>query len=161
MRLADIVQAFPSYILIIALVVAFGQGATSIVAAFTFLGWVIYARLVRTEVIRIRSLAYIQAAETAGLPSRRILWHHVVPNVIGQTIVYVPSDIVFATLGLAAFSFLGLGIPVPTAEWGGMIAAVQPYIRTQWWLAAAPGVLIVVYGFGLSLLGEGLEEAQR
>ena len=161
MRLADIVQAFPSYILIISLVVAFGQGASAIVAAFTLLGWVIYARLVRTEVIRIRSLAYIQAAETAGLPSGRILMHHVVPNVIGQTIVYVPSDIVFATLGLAAFSYLGLGIPVPTAEWGGMIAAVQPYIRTQWWLAAAPGLLIVLYGFGLSLLGEGLEEAQR
>ncbi len=161
MRIADIVQAFPSYILVIALVVAFGQGATSIVVAFTLLAWVVYARLIRTEVIRIRQLPYIQAAQTAGLPTRRILSRHVLPNVIGQAIVYLPSDIVFATLGLAAFSFLGLGIPPPTAEWGGMIASGQPYIRDQWWLATVPGLIIVIYGFGLSLLGEGLEEMQR
>ena len=161
MRVGDVVQAFPSYILVIALVVAFGQGATSIVVAFTVLAWVVYARLIRTEVIRIRSLPYIEAAETAGLPSRRIISRHVVPNVIGQTIVYLPSDIVFATLGLAAFSFLGLGIPPPTAEWGGMIAAGQPYLEGNWWLSTAPGLVIVIYGFGLSLLGDGLEEAQR
>lgn len=161
MRTADVVQAFPSYILVIALVVAFGQGATSIVVAFTVLAWVAYARLVRSEVVRVRSLAYIQAVETAGLPRTRILRRHVLPNVIGQTLVYLPSDIVFATLGLAAFSFLGLGIPPPTAEWGAMIAAGQPHLRDQWWLATVPGLVIVVYGLGLSLLGDALEEAQR
>ena len=161
MRIGDVVQAFPSYILIIALVVAFGQGATSIIAAFTLLGWVVYARLVRTEVIRISSLAYIHAAKCAGLPAHRIIRRHIIPNVIGQTIVYLPSDIVFATLSLAAFSFLGLGIPAPTAEWGEMIAAGQPYVRDQWWLATVPGLVIVIYGLGLSLLGEGLEEARR
>ncbi len=161
MRTADVVQAFPSYILVIALVVAFGQGATSIVVAFTILAWVAYARLVRTEVVRVRSLAYIQAVETAGLSSGRILRRHIFPNVIGQTLVYLPSDVVFATLGLAAFSFLGLGIPAPTAEWGAMIAAGQPHLRDQWWMATVPGLVIVVYGFGLSLLGDALEEAQR
>lgn len=161
MRTADVVQAFPSYILVIALVVAFGQGATSIVIAFTVLAWVAYARLVRSEVVRVRSLAYIQAVETAGLSRRRILRRHVLPNVIGQTLVYLPSDIVFATLGLAAFSFLGLGIPPPTAEWGAMIAAGQPHLRDQWWMATVPGLVIVVYGLGLSLLGDALEEARR
>jgi peptide/nickel transport system permease protein len=161
MRTADVVQAFPSYILVIALVVAFGQGATSIVIAFTVLAWVAYARLVRSEVVRVRSLAYVQAVETAGLSRRRILRRHVLPNVIGQTLVYLPSDIVFATLGLAAFSFLGLGIPPPTAEWGAMIAAGQPHLRDQWWMATVPGLVIVVYGLGLSLLGDALEEARR
>ena len=161
MRSADIVQAFPSYILIIALVAALGQGAITILIAFTVLGWVVYARLIRTEVIRISSLAYIQAVQTAGLPEYRIIRHHVFPNVIGQTLVYVPSDIVFATLGLAAFSYLGLGIPAPTPEWGEMISAGQPFLREQWWLATVPGFVIVIYGFGLQLLGEGLEEAQR
>ncbi len=150
MRLSDLFQAFPSYILVIALVVAFGQGATSIIVAFTVLGWVVYTRIIRTEVLRIRSLPYIEAAETAGLPARRIIWRHVLPNVIGQTIVYMPSDVVFATLGLAAFSFLGLGIPAPTAEWGSMIAAGQPYLRTDWWLSVAPGLVIVIYGFALA-----------
>ena len=161
MRIADIMQAFPSYILIIGLVAAFGQGAITIVIAFTVLGWVVYARLIRTEVIRIASLAYIQAAQTAGLPEYRVIRYHVLPNVVGQTLVYVPSDIMFATLGLAAFSYLGLGVPAPTAEWGEMIAAGQPYLREQWWLATVPGLVLVIYGFGLQLLGEGFEEAQR
>jgi peptide/nickel transport system permease protein len=161
MRLADVVQAFPSYILVIALVVAFGQGATSIVVAFTALAWVAYARLVRTEVLRVRSLAYVEAATTAGLPAWGILRRHVLPNVVASTIVFLPSDIVFATLGLAAFSFLGLGIPPPTAEWGAMISAGQPYLTDQWWLTAAPGLVIVVYGVGLAMLGDALEERQR
>ena len=161
MRLADVVQAFPSYILVIALVVAFGQGATSIVVAFTLLAWVAYARLVRTEVLRVKSLAYVEAATTAGLPTRRILWRHILPNALSSTLVFLPSDIVFATLGLAAFSFLGLGIPAPTAEWGAMISAGQPYLRDQWWLAAAPGFVIVIYGFGLALIGDTIEERQR
>lgn len=161
MRLADVVQAFPTYILVIALVVAFGQGATSIVIAFTVLAWVAYARLVRVEVLRVKSLAYVEAATTAGLPTATVWRRHILPNVVGPTIVYLPSDIVFATLGLAAFSFLGLGIPAPTAEWGAMIAAGQPYLRDQWWLAAVPGLMIVVYGFGLALLGDALEERQR
>jgi peptide/nickel transport system permease protein len=161
MRLADVVQAFPSYILVIALVVAFGQGIWSIVVAFTVLAWVGYARLVRGEVLRVRSLAYVQAAQTAGLSNWRILTRHVLPNVVGQALVFLPSDIVFATLGLAAFSFLGLGIPAPTAEWGAMIAGGQPHLQDEWWLATVPGLLIVTYGLGLSLLGDALEEQQR
>jgi peptide/nickel transport system permease protein len=161
MRVADVVQAFPSYILVIALVVALGQGATSIVVAFTVLAWVSYARLVRSEVIRVRDLAYIQAVQTAGMSRTRILRRHVFPNVIGQALVFLPSDIVFATLGLASFSFLGLGIPAPTAEWGAMIAAGQPHLREQWWLATVPGFVVMAYGLGLSLIGDSLEEGQR
>jgi peptide/nickel transport system permease protein len=80
------------------------------------------------------------------------------PNSISQTLIYLPSDIVFATLALAAFSFLGLGIPPPTPEWGAMIAEGQPFIRTNWWLATVPGLVIVVLGLGISLVGEGFEE---
>jgi peptide/nickel transport system permease protein len=158
MRVADVVQAFPTYILIIALVFVLGQGIGSILVAFTLLAWVAYARLIRGEILRIRELDYVQAARAAGLPARRILSRHVLPNVIGQTLVYLPSDIVLATLGLAALSFLGLGIPLPTAEWGAMIAAGQPFIRDQWWLSTVPGLVVVGFGLGLSLIGEGVEE---
>lgn len=161
MRVADVVQAFPSYILVIALVVAFGQGASSIIVAFTVLAWVGYARLVRGEVLRVRSLAYVEAAQLAGLPAWRVLTRHVLPNVVGQALVFLPSDIVFATLGLAAFSFLGLGIPAPTAEWGAMIAGGQPHLESDWWLATVPGLVIVIYGCGLSLIGDALEARQR
>lgn len=161
MRTADVVQAFPAYILVIVLVFALGQGARSIIIAFTVLAWVIYARIIRSEVLRVKDLDYIQAARVAGLSRLRILRVHVFPNVINQTLVYLPNDIVFATLGLAAFSFLGLGIPPPTAEWGAMIADGQPFIRTNWWLATVPGLVIVGLGLGLSLVGEGLEERLR
>ena len=161
MRTADVVQAFPAYILVIVLVFALGQGARSIIIAFTVLAWVIYARIIRSEVLRVKDLDYIHAARVAGLSRMRILRVHVFPNVINQTLVYLPNDIVFATLGLAAFSFLGLGIPPPTAEWGAMIADGQPFIRTNWWLATVPGLVIVGLGLGLSLVGEGLEERLR
>jgi peptide/nickel transport system permease protein len=161
MRTADVVQAFPAYILVIVLVFAMGQGARSIIIAFTVLAWVIYARIIRSEVLRVKDLDYIHAARVAGLPRLRILGVHVFPNVLNQTLVYLPNDIVFATLGLAAFSFLGLGIPPPTPEWGAMIADGQPFIRTNWWLATVPGLVIVGLGLGLSLVGEGLEEGLR
>lgn len=157
MRLADVVQAFPTYILIIALVFALGQGIISILVAFTIIAWVAYARLIRSEVLRVRGLDYVDAARSAGLSPRRILWRHVFPNTAGQTLVYLPSDIVIATLGLAALSFLGLGIQAPTPEWGAMIAAGQPFIRDQWWLSTVPGLIVVGFGLGLSLIGEGLE----
>ncbi len=161
MRTADVVQAFPTYILIIALVFALGQGVSSILVAFTIIAWVAYARLIRSEILRIRGLDYVEAARAAGLPARRILGLHVFPNAAGQTFVYLPSDIVIATLGLAALSFLGLGIRPPTPEWGAMIAAGQPYIRNQWWLATVPGLVVVGFGLGLSLIGEGIEEWMR
>lgn len=159
MRASDIMQAFPAYILIIALVFALGQGARSIIIAFTILGWVAYARLVRGEVLRVRGLDYVHAARVAGLSRFRILRVHVAPNVMSQALVFLPSDIVFATLALAAFSFLGLGIPPPTPEWGAMIAEGQPFLRTHWWLSTVPGLVIVLLGLGYSLVGEAAEEA--
>jgi peptide/nickel transport system permease protein len=161
MRTADVVQAFPAYILVIVLVFALGPGPKSIIIAFTVLGWVIYVRIMRSEVLRVKNLDYVQAARVAGLRKMRILRVHVFPNVINQTLVYLPSDIIFATLALAAFSFLGLGIPPPTPEWGAMIADGQPFIRTNWWLATVPGLGIVGLGLGLSLMGEGIEEGLR
>lgn len=161
MRISDVVQAFPVYILIIALVFVLGPGTSTILVSFTAIVWVIYARLIRDEILRVRNLDYVLAARAAGIPHHRILVLHVLPNTINQTVVYFASDILFAILALAAFSFLGLGIPPPTPEWGAMIAEAQPYLRNQWWLAVAPGLTIVTVGFGLSLLGDGLDDWLR
>jgi peptide/nickel transport system permease protein len=161
MRASDVVQAFPSYILMIALVFVLGAGPVSILVSFTLVAWVAYARLIRTEVLRVREADYIAAARVSGFSSGRILWRHAFPNSLGQSLVYLPSDIIAATLGLAALSYLGLGIQPPTAEWGAMIAAGQPYIRDQWWLSTIPGLVIVVFGLGLSLIAEGVESWLR
>ncbi len=157
MRVSDLVQAFPSYILVIALVFVLGAGPVSILVSMTLVSWVAYVRLMRTEMLRVREADFIAAATVSGFSRRRVLWRHALPNSIGQSLVYLPSDIVAATLGLAALSFLGLGIQPPTPEWGAMIAEGQPYIREQWWLATVPGLVIVVFGLGLSMIGEGVE----
>lgn len=161
MRTADVVQAFPIYIFIIALAFALGTGVKPILTAFAAVAWVVYARLVRTEVLRVRGLDYVLAARTGGLSETRVLVRHVLPNVLSQTFVYFFSDIVLAVLTLSAFSFLGFGVPPPTPEWGAMIADGQTYIQEQWWLTTAPALAIVGLGIGLSLIADGLDDRWR
>jgi len=161
MRLSDLVQAFPLYILMIALVFALGPGVRSLLISFTAVGWVVYARLIRGEIVRLRELDYVAAAQTAGFSRLRILVVHILPNAIRQTVVYVMSDLVFAMLALAAFSFLGLGIPPPTPEWGSMIAAGQDYVGTAWWLTVLPGLVIAMIALGLSLIGDAIQDRMR
>lgn len=161
MRIADSVQAFPIYVLLLVLVFALGQGATSFILAATLVSWVAYARLIRGEIIRAKQLPYVMAARTAGLPHTRIVVRHILPNTIGRSIVFAMSDIVLLILALASLSFLGVGIPAPTAEWGRMIAESQIYLRSHWWLLVAPGLTIVVLGIGLSFVGDALDERIR
>jgi peptide/nickel transport system permease protein len=161
MRLSDLVQAFPLYILMIALVFALGPGVRSLLISFTAVGWVVYARLIRGEIMRVKGLDYVAAARVAGLSPLRILIVHIRPNAIGQTIVYAMSDLVFAILALASFSFLGLGVPPPRPEWGSMIAAGQDYIGIAWWPTVLPGIAIAGIALGLSLIGDGLQDRMR
>jgi len=158
MRISDLLQAFPTYILMIVLVFSLGHGVRSLLIAFTVVGWVVYARLVRTEVLRIREAGYITAAVTAGFRAPRIIVRHVLPNTLRQTLIYLTSDLVFAVTALAAFSFLGFGIQQPTPEWGAMTAAAQPYMTSNMSLTVLPGLVITVLALGFALLGDGLQD---
>ncbi|WP_188111254.1 ABC transporter permease [Nocardioides antri] len=158
MRVSDLLQAFPTYILMIVLVFSLGHGVRSLLIAFTVVGWVVYARLVRAEVLRIREAGYITAARTAGFGTPRIIARHVLPNTLRQTLIYLTSDLVFAVTALAAFSFLGFGIQQPTPEWGAMTAAAQPYMTTNMSLTVLPGLVITVLALGFALLGDGLQD---
>lgn len=158
MRVSDLLQAFPTYILMIVLVFSLGHGVRSLLIAFTVVGWVVYARLVRTEVLRIREAGYITAAVTAGFRTPRVIVRHVLPNTLRQTLIYLTSDLVFAVTALAAFSFLGFGIQQPTPEWGAMTHAAQPYIGTNMALTVYPGIAITVLALGFALLGDGLQD---
>lgn len=158
MRTSDLLQAFPTYILMIVLVFVLGAGIPSLLVSFTVVGWVVYARLVRGEVLRIRESGYVTAAVTMGYSTPRIVFRHVLPNVLRQSLVYLTSDFVFALTALAAFSFLGFGIQQPTPEWGAMIASAQPYLAVQPLLTVIPGVVITVLAFGFALLGDGLQD---
>jgi peptide/nickel transport system permease protein len=156
MRIVDLVFAFPVMVLLIALVFFLQPGVVSILVAVTVVDWVAYARLTRAQVMVQKELDYVLAAKTGGLSSLRVLGRHILPNVISQNVVYAVSDAVLVILAITTLGFLGLGVPPPAADWGGMISDAQPYIDAQWWLAVFPGVAIAITGLALSLTGDGL-----
>ncbi|MFG2582418.1 ABC transporter permease [Streptomyces malaysiensis] len=158
MRLTDLVLAFPVYILIITLIAVGGSGIKTLLIAFTGVGWVGYARLVRSVVLRVKNEDYISAARLGGVSHGRIMVRHLLPNVIRSSLTLLVTDVMFVLLGLASFSYLGLGIQPPTPDWGAMIADAQPYMQQQWWLIAAPGAMVALVGSGLMLIGERLDD---
>jgi len=161
MRLGDLVMAFPTYVLVIALVTVMGAGIPAILVSFALLGWIPYARLLRAEIRRVTHEEYIAAARLSGISELRVLLQHVLPNAVRPSIAYFVLDIMMAILTLASLSYLGLGVQPPTPEWGTMVAEGQPYLQTNWWLTAAPGGAIAVLGLGFLLLGESLETRLR
>lgn len=161
MRLGDLVMAFPTYVLVIALIAIMGAGVPAILVSFALLGWVPYARLLRAEIRRVTKEEYIAAATLAGIERWRILLVHVLPNAIRPIISYFVIDIMMAILTLASLSYLGLGVQPPQPEWGSMVAEGQPYIQTHWWLTGAPGLTIALLGLGFLLVGESIERRLR
>jgi peptide/nickel transport system permease protein len=158
MRLVDVVVAFPFYVLIIALVFALGPGVRSIFIAITLVGWVSYARIIRGEILVAKRQEYVLAAQSAGFSTYRIVRRHILPNVIGQAIVFAMSDIVLTILAIVTLGYLGLGVPPPTPDWGSMIFDGQTFLTTHWMLSTIPGIAVIITGFGLSLFGDGLND---
>jgi peptide/nickel transport system permease protein len=159
--LVNVVVAFPFYVLIIALVFALGSGTRNIYIAITMVGWVSYARIVRGEVLVAKRREYTLAARSGGLSDRRILFRHLLPNVVTQAIVFAMSDIVLSILAIVTLGYLGLGVEPPTPDWGRMIADGQTYLTTNWALSTVPGIAVVITALGLSLLADGLADLLR
>jgi peptide/nickel transport system permease protein len=159
--LVNIVVAFPFYVLIIALVFALGSGTRNIYIAITIVGWVSYTRIVRGEVLVAKRREYVLFARAAGLSDRRIIFRHLLPNVITQAIVFAMSDIVLDILAIVTLGYLGLGVQPPTPDWGRMIADGQTYLTTHWELSTIPGIAVVLTALGLSLLADGLADLLR
>jgi peptide/nickel transport system permease protein len=157
----NVVVAFPFYVLSIALVFALGPGTRNIYLAITLVGWVSYTRIVRGEVLVAKRRDYVLAARAAGLSDFRILFRHLLPNVITQAIVFAMSDIVLDILAIVTPGYLGLGVQPPTADWGTMIAQGQTFLTTHWELSTIPGIAVVVTALGLSLLADGLADLLR
>ena len=160
-RLAEIVVAFPFYVLVIAMVFVLGPGTRNIYLAITIVGWVSYMRIIRGEVLVQKRQEYTLAAQAAGLSNARIIVRHLLPNVITQAIVFAMSDIVLDILLIVTLGYLGLGIQPPTPDWGTMIADGQTFLTVKWQLSTIPGVAVVITGLGLSLIGDGLADLLR
>ncbi len=161
MRIADVVVAFPFYVLVLLLVFVLGPGTRSIIIAITAVSWVSYTRIVRGETLVAKSQEYVLAAKVEGLSDRRVIGRHILPNVVTQAIVFAMSDIVLDLLAIVTLGYLGLGIAPPAPDWGDMMATGQQFLSTHWMLTTIPGIAVVLTGLGLSLLGDGLADALR
>jgi peptide/nickel transport system permease protein len=161
MRVVEVLIAFPFYVLVIGLIFVVGTGTTGIIVAFAVVDWIIYARAVRSTTLVVRESDYVAAARSGGLPSWRILWRHVLPNTVTQSVVYLTSDIVLVIVAVVTLGYLGLGVQPPTPDWGAMISEGQEFLTTSWALATIPGVAVVITGLALSLLGDGLADVLR
>lgn len=156
MRCIDIVLAFPFLVLMLAIIATLGPGLISFYIAMAMVGWVSYARLVRSQVLTLKHQDFILAARSLGYSHWRILFVHLLPNALASALVFSMSDCVLVLLNGAAVSYLGLGVQPPTAEWGVMVAEGQSFITTAWWITALPGLAIVLLAMGFSLLADGL-----
>jgi peptide/nickel transport system permease protein len=161
MRIVDVLVAFPFMVLVIAIVAALGVGITNMYIAVGVVAWVAYARLARSEVQVIRQLDYIRGARVLGFSHRRILFRHVLPNVVVQPIVYATSDFVGYILLGSALGYLGLGVQPPNAEWGTMIADGKNFLAQAPWISIFPGCAIVVVGIACILIGNSLGDVLR
>lgn len=156
MRLVDVTVAFPFFVLVIAIVGMLGPGLLNFFLALALVGWVSYARLIRSEVLVLREAEFVQAARGLGYHPLYILVRHVLPNAAAPIAVYAMSDAVMVMLAGASLGFIGLGVQPPTAEWGAMIADGQPFLAQAWWICLFPGLAAASLGLGFLLLSDGL-----
>lgn len=156
MRVTDVFFAFPGILLAIAMVAVLGPALQHVVLALVAIGWVGYARLVRGQVLKLREEEFVLAARAGGLPRRRMLLRHLLPNVLPILVVQATLGMAGAVLAEAGLSFLGLGQPPPGASWGSMINAGRAHLLDAPHLALFPGLAIVWTVLGLNFLGDGL-----
>jgi peptide/nickel transport system permease protein len=159
MRTLDIIQAFPAFILAMALAVALGSGKMTIIYVVAFIMVPIFARLMRSEVLSARERGYTEAARCMGASEAEIIFKQLLPNCITPILVQFALSMSYAILDAAALSFIGLGIRPPEAEWGSMINAGVGYIPSgEWWLSIFPGLVMAVTILGFNLLADGMRD---
>jgi peptide/nickel transport system permease protein len=158
MRITDIFLAFPKLVLALAFVAALGPGIENAIIAIAITSWPPYARLARAETLTVRDSDFIHAARLQGASTLRILFRHIVPLCLSSVIVRVTLDMAGIILTAAGLGFLGLGAQPPLPEWGAMIASGRRFLVDQWWVAAMPGIAILIVSLGFNLLGDGLRD---
>ena len=161
MRLADVTLAFPTLLLLIAMVAALQPSEGVVFATIGIVGWAGMARIVRGQVLVVRQLEYIQAIRALGAGDLRIMLQHVLPNVIAPVVIAATLGVAGAIMAEAALSFLGLGVPPPAPSWGSMIADGRDLeqLRRAPWTSVFPGIAIGAAVLGFNLLGDALRDA--
>lgn len=158
MGVVDLLLAFPSLILALAVAGALGPGLFNVLLAAGAVWWVGHARIIRGITLGARQMEYVTAARAAGAGTLRIILRHITPNILGPIIVIASLDVGWIILGIAGLNFLGLGAQPPTPEWGAMLNDARPHLQTAPRLLLLPGTAIFVAVLGFNLLGDGLRD---
>lgn len=158
-RIFDIMLAFPSILLAIAIVAMLGPSLINALIAIALVNVPIFGRLVRSTVLSLKEADYIEAARSVGMRDARILFSHILPNSLAPIIVQATLSIATAILDAAALGFLGLGAKPPSPEWGRMLADSQEFIQQAPWMVFFPGICIMLTVLGFNLIGDGLRDA--
>jgi len=159
MRGMDMLSAFPSFILALGIVAAIGPSVPNLILAIALVNVPVYARLLRSRILSVRESQFVRAATAIGCSRGRVLFVHVLPNSIAPIFVQSTLAAGYAILEAAGLSFIGLGIRVPTAEWGVMVnMGLQYVVSGEWWITFFPGMAIAVTVMGFNLIGDGLQD---
>jgi peptide/nickel transport system permease protein len=158
MRATELVMVFPTFFLIILVVATFGSSVPLLVLVIGLTAWPVGARIIRGEVLKVRSRDFVIAARAIGSSAPRIIARHVIPNVVAVIVVSATIRVGTNILVEAGLSYLGLGVQPPLASWGNMVADGAKVIRTEWWLTAIPAAAIFLAVLGFNLLGEGVRD---
>src|SRR2546422_6773628 len=159
MRVTEVFLAFPPLILAMAIAGALGPSLSNAIIAIAAVTWAVYARLTRGQILSLRRREFVEAARAIGASWVRILWHHLLPNVLAPLMIQASFDLGSAIIAAAGLSFIGFGAQPPTPEWGVMISEGRNYINTQPWLSLFPGLAILLAVGSFNLLGDGLRDA--
>jgi len=158
-RLVDVALTMPFLLVAIALVSITGPSLTITILVIGFFSWASVARIVRGQVLSMREREFVEAARSLGASDPRIMFVDILPNVLAPVIVYTTLLIPVVIVTEAALTFLGLGLPPPTADWGGMISDGQQYYTTAWWFIMFPGVALLLTTLAFNLFGDGVRDA--
>lgn len=159
MRFVDVMLAFPTLFLILAVVTVLEPNIYIIMVVIGLTGWMDVARLVRAEVLSLKEREFVLAARAIGASSKRIIFKHILPNAIYPVIVSATFSVGGAILIESGLSFLGLGIQPPEPSWGGILSVGKDYITVAWWMSLFPGIAIFLTVLSFNLLGEALRDA--
>jgi len=158
MRITDMFLAFPSLVLAMFIAAMLGPNLTNAIIAISLVGWTVYARLVRAEAIKIKSMPYIEAIRSVGASRLRIIVLHVLPMCVSPILVQMTLRMGTIILTAASLGFLGLGAQPPAPEWGVLVSDGRGYLMNQWWISTFPGIAIAFVVLGFNLLGDGVRD---
>jgi peptide/nickel transport system permease protein len=158
MRICDLGLAIPTLLLAIAVVAMIGGGIANLVIVLSATSWIMMTRVVRSTVLSVRNIEFVQAAKVFGLSNSWIIFREVLPNTVPQMVITATQAFGGIILTEASMSFLGLGVPEPAASWGGMIANGREYLDTSSWVVVAPGMALMVAVLAVNFIGDGLND---